>query len=110
MAKRPGSMSRYGNSASFTNEAMLEQENERQVDSLHSKVSMLKELTIDIGDEVRSQNSLLGDMDGSFDDTDSLLGISMRKVNKLASGSSGRLMCYLIGFAVTVFLFIWYLM
>eukprot|EP00045_Choanoeca_perplexa_P022744 m.10720 g.10720 ORF g.10720 m.10720 type:complete len:108 (+) comp9668_c0_seq1:88-411(+) len=107
MAKRPGSMSRYGN---LTNESMLEQENDRQVDSLRGKVSMLKELTIDIGEEVRSQNAMLGDMDGSFDDTDSLLGISMKKVTRLASSGNGRLMCYLIGFAVTVFLMIWYLM
>jgi blocked-early-in-transport protein 1 len=34
----------------------------------------------------------------------------MRKVKSLTNSSSGRLMCYLVGFAVTVFLIIWFLM
>ncbi|EDQ89789.1 uncharacterized protein MONBRDRAFT_24896 [Monosiga brevicollis MX1] len=114
MAKRANNMARYsrgsnGLTAERT-ETMLEAENDRQVDALHSKVAMLKDLTIDIGEEVRSQNSMLSDMGGSFDDAGSLLGISMRKVGNLANSTNGRMLCYLVGFAVTVFCVIWYLM
>ncbi|EGD72265.1 hypothetical protein PTSG_00285 [Salpingoeca rosetta] len=90
-------------------EDLLEGENDKELGSLFSKVSQLKEVTIGIGDEVRRQNSFLDDMSGSFEDTASLLGISMRKVKALTNSSSGRIMCYIVGFAVAVFFVIYVL-
>lgn len=88
---------------------MLEQQNNQQVDALHSKVSRLKELTIDINDEVLAQNEMLLGLDGSFDETGTFMGISSRRLKSLVNSGNGRLMCYLVGFAVTVFLVIYML-
>ena len=41
---------------------LFEEENNRQISMLSDKVSMLKELSIDIGNEVRDQNSVLDGM------------------------------------------------
>ncbi|CAJ0933722.1 unnamed protein product, partial [Mesorhabditis belari] len=46
---------------------ILEQQNDNKVDDLATKVSALKRITLDIGEEVRSQNRLLNDMDTEFD-------------------------------------------
>jgi blocked-early-in-transport protein 1 len=37
------------------------------------------------------------------------MGISSRRLKSLVNSGNGRLMCYLIGFAVTVFLIIYML-
>eukprot|EP01147_Barroeca_monosierra_P011047 gene11047-3116_t len=96
--------------SSHHSEELLESENNKEVDSLFSKVSRLKEVTIGIGDEVKRQNSLLDDMSGSFQDTGTLLGISMRKVKGLTTAGGGRIMCYMVGFAIIVFFAIYVLM
>jgi hypothetical protein len=48
-------------------EALFEQQNNDLIDGLNSKVDMLKQLSINIGDEVREQNAFLEGMDSDFD-------------------------------------------
>merc|ERR1712224_76014 len=73
-------------------------------------VFVFGQVTIGIGDEVRRQNRLLDDMSGSFEDTGTLLGISMRKVKSLTNAGGTKLMCYIVAFAVAVFFVIYFLM
>ena len=47
---------------------------------------------------------------GSFEDTGTLLGISMRKVKSLTNAGGTKLMCYIVAFAVAVFFVIYFLM
>uniref|UniRef100_A0A914UJE5 t-SNARE coiled-coil homology domain-containing protein n=1 Tax=Plectus sambesii TaxID=2011161 RepID=A0A914UJE5_9BILA len=87
----------------------LEQQNNTLADQLSNKVSALKSLTIQIGDEVRDQNRLLSDMDTEFDSSGSLLGSTMRRLGIVSKAGGHKLMCYLILFALFVFMIIWYL-
>lgn len=61
--RRAHSASDYqGNMSQRTDHQMLEEENDRIVDHLSSKVQALKSLTIDIGHEVKYQNKMLSEM------------------------------------------------
>lgn len=108
-----------GNGSQFSNEDFLSSTNPDQhednsfvgndylVDGLRSKVTVLKSLTLDMGDEIKSQNRLLGEMDNEFDTTWGFLSSSMVRVKKLASSGHNRLYVYLMFFSLFVFFFIY---
>ncbi|KRX95277.1 DNA methyltransferase 1-associated protein 1 [Trichinella pseudospiralis] len=58
----------------------LESDNDQLVDQLKNKVSKLKTLTIDIGDEVRRQNKDLSNLDDHFEANRNVLESTMRRL------------------------------
>lgn len=100
---------------------------------LTASASRRPQLSIDIGDEVRGQNTMLSDMvsqqasqvrtslrcrpddlctlmQGSdFDTTGSLLGASMKRVKGMAASGHNRWMCYMVLFILLVFLLLYYI-
>ncbi|KAI4461207.1 golgi snare bet1-related [Holotrichia oblita] len=58
----------------------LEDENDRRADELKEKVKILRDLSIDIGNEVKYQDKLLRDVDDDMDRTGGFLGNSMNRV------------------------------
>ncbi|VDN32429.1 unnamed protein product [Gongylonema pulchrum] len=89
--------------------AFMERRNDELVEKLSGKVAALKKITIAIGDDVREQNRLLGDMEGDFDASKGLLGSTMRKLGRVAKAGGKNLTCYLVLFSLFVFLVIYYL-
>lgn len=87
---------------------MYEEENEKLVDHLSGKVTALKDLSIDIGHEVRSQNKMLSEMDSDFDSTGGFLGSTMGRLTKMSKAGHNKFMCYLIIFALFVFFVLYY--
>ncbi|EHH52339.1 BET1 homolog isoform X2 [Macaca nemestrina] len=67
----PGSYGNYGYANSGY--SACEEENERLTESLRSKVTAIKSLSIEIGHEVKTQNKLLSEMDSQFDSTTGFL-------------------------------------
>jgi len=87
----------------YESHQMMEQENDRMADELSTKVRALKSLSIDIGNEVRTQNRLLGDMDDEFDSSGGLLQSTMARLTNISKAGHHKLMWYLILFALVVF-------
>lgn len=87
-----------------------EEQNDYLVDGLANKVTALKSLTLDMGDEIKSQNSFLNDMDTEFDSTWGTLSASMKRVGRLASSGHNRYIWYLLGFSFFVFFIIYVIM
>ncbi|XP_067118392.1 BET1 homolog [Centruroides vittatus] len=96
-------------SYSYPNNA-IEEQNEQLVDGLKHKISTLKSLSIDIGQEVRTQNKLLGDMDNDFDSTGGFLSSTVGRVLKLSKAGHNRYILYLILFSFFVFFMIYLIM
>ena len=82
-------------------------QNDELVDGLRSKVGVLKSLTLDMGDEIKSQNQLLRNMDNEFDSSWGLLSTSMARVKKLAASGQNKFILYLVSFSCFVFFFIY---
>lgn len=89
-----------------TNE--IEDENEQMTSELQHKISALKSLSIDIGNEVKYQDKLLRDVDDDMDRTGGFLGNTMNRVLRLSKGTHNYYICYLLLFSVFVF-FVLYL-
>ena len=103
MERRGGGSGRGG--ASY--ESYMEQENDASINHLASKVSALRDISIQIGGHIKEDNRLLDDMGGSFDRTSGMLGGTMKRLSTLANSSGGGYMIYLAVFVVFIFLLMW---
>eukprot|EP00118_Oscarella_pearsei_P001379 m.7307 g.7307 ORF g.7307 m.7307 type:complete len:114 (+) comp18311_c0_seq2:76-417(+) len=87
---------------------LLEQENDRLVDSLSGKVSKLKSIAVDIEHETRGQNRLLDDMGDSFGSGGTLLSSTFNRLKLMTTSGSGnrRMTCYFaLGLVILFFFF-----
>ena len=80
-------------------------ENQHRTEELSAKVNRLKHLTLDLDKDVKSQNSLLGNMGFDFDSTGNLLKGGVNRINGMVnSGKANRkMMFYLIVILVLSF-------
>ncbi|KAI0212205.1 hypothetical protein LSAT2_002885 [Lamellibrachia satsuma] len=107
---------------------VLEEENDHLENSLREKVKELKvvydttvqglimnsdeseyrdQVTIKIGNEVRSQNDFLHGMENDFDNTGGFLQSTMNRVTAMAKAGHNRYIVYLFLFSLSVFFVIW---
>jgi len=88
----------------------VERDNQMQVDSLTGKVGMMKDLAIQIGDEVNSQNRMLNDMGTQFENAGDLIGTTMRRLNEMiGSDASSKQILYLVAFMVFMVILVYFL-
>jgi blocked early in transport 1 len=97
-------------SANDANANILEQQNNERINELSAHVARLKGLTIDIGNEVREQNSLLDNMGDGFQNTRDLLIGSLGRIGTMLESGGAKHMCYMVAFCVFVMVFLWWLM
>ncbi|KAK9396253.1 BET1 like [Crotalus adamanteus] len=100
-----------GSNYSYTNSgySVYEEENEKLTESLRSKVTAIKSLSIEIGTEVKQHNKLLTEMDNDFDSTSGFLGATMGRLKILSRGSQTKLLCYMMLFSLFVFFVIYWI-
>ncbi|RWS16266.1 BET1-like protein [Dinothrombium tinctorium] len=108
MAKRSNAY-QYNGYTGYGSHDSLEMENNAFVDGLRTKVGALKNLTIDMGEEIREQNKYLKEMDNDFDSTQGLLSSSFNRVKRLAMAGHNKYILYLILFSLFVFFVIYVL-
>lgn len=85
-----------------------ELQNDEHVEQLTSKAGILKEITLQINEEVHYQNKLIEQMHTDFGRTGFSLSNTMKRLGALSKTQNGCWMCYLILFTVCCF-FILYL-
>lgn len=105
-----GGRGRSGMSASEMNAQIMEQQNNDRIAQLGESVARLKGLTVDIGNEVREQNSLLDNMGDGFSNTRDLLSGSLRRIGTMLEKGGAKHMCYMVGFVVAVMVLLYWLM
>lgn len=82
---------------------MLEHENERMAGELGEKISTLKHMSIEIGNEVRYQDKILRGLDDDVDRSSGFLGKTMGRVLKMGKGNHNYYIFYLFLFSLFVF-------
>ena len=102
--------SRNGLTSGEANKNILEQQNNERIDELSQQVARLKGLTIDIGNEVREQNSFLDNMGDGFESTRDMLSGSLRRIGTMLESGGAKHMCYMVSFVVFVVVFLYWLM
>jgi blocked-early-in-transport protein 1 len=88
---------------------LLQQEIDKSTNVLGDKVARIKEISMAIGDQVRSSNALLDDMEGDMGGVAGLLKGTMKRLEKLVESGGDRCFCYLIAFFIFVMLLLYWL-
>jgi len=101
--------SRPSGGPSHTDRSILERQNDERISELSNTVNHLKSLTIEIGNEVRDQNSMLDDMGGGFANAQALIGKTMGRIGDMLSSGGGRHMLVMVGFVVGVVVFLYWM-
>lgn len=96
--------------SSYSSSEIAEQENERGVDGLQDRVSVLKRLTADIHDEVEGHNRLLERMELDMDSSRGMLAGTMDRFTRVFETKSGRNIVTTVAALVVVFLLVYYLL
>eukprot|EP01135_Chromosphaera_perkinsii_P003026 Nk52_evm8s233 gene=Nk52_evmTU8s233 len=97
-----------GGAGGSSNNAMIyENENDALVNGMAGKISALKDLTINIRDEVRDHNKHLDQMELDFGNAGGLLGNTMKRLGIMTNAGHNSHMCYLIIFILVVFFIMW---
>ena len=98
-----------GMSSHDANANIMEQQNNDRINELSDQVARLKGLTIDIGNEVREQNSLLDNMGDGFSNVGDMLTGSLSRMGSMLERGGAKHMCYLVAFVVFVMVFLYWL-
>eukprot|EP00038_Savillea_parva_P014317 m.10704 g.10704 ORF g.10704 m.10704 type:complete len:120 (+) comp2771_c0_seq1:302-661(+) len=106
---RSGGYGRGGGGGNEMTESFLEAENNSMHNELLAKTMAMKEIAIDIGDEVKVHNSLLDGLRDDMLSTEGLLGGTVNRLTKVTGLKSNSVLCYLVGFCVFVFILMWYM-
>ena len=91
-----------------TSRNIYEDENNERLKELGSQVNMMKQLALNIGQEVQHHNTLLGTMSDTFGQTDSLMGSSIHKIQTMLKKTSSSNMFFFTIFIVFIFIVIWF--
>lgn len=103
---RPATPNRKGQySDAVLNE--LESQNEAQVEGILGKVKVLKEMSVQIGDEIRESSAIAEKMNDAFDNTRVRLRGTMNRMLLMAERTGIGWRVWLGFFALVIFLF-WY--
>ena len=106
---RGGGRGGGGMSSNEANASIMEQQNNDRISELSEQVARLKGLTIDIGNEVREQNSLLDNMGDGFTNVGDMLTGSLARMGIMLERGGAKHMCYLVAFVVFVMVLLYWL-
>ncbi|KAI8819564.1 uncharacterized protein EV422DRAFT_568535 [Fimicolochytrium jonesii] len=89
------------------NERLLERQNDDALHSLHGKISALKNVTIDMHDDVNTQNELLSKMGMNFDNAKDQLSGSMRRLKLMINTKHGKNTWTIVGVILVLCFLVW---
>ncbi|KAI9267447.1 hypothetical protein BY458DRAFT_511818 [Sporodiniella umbellata] len=95
-------------SSSKNNAYIFEQQNDVRLNELGSKISAIKNITIDIHQDVTDQDRLLDESHNQFGGLGATLSNSFGKMNRMVSKRHQRQICFYVTVAVFAFFVIYY--
>ncbi|KAJ6939052.1 hypothetical protein NC651_005479 [Populus alba x Populus x berolinensis] len=96
-------------SSSYSSHEIDEQDNERALEGLEDRVSLLKRLSGDINEEVDNHNLMLDIMGNDMDSSRGVLSGTMDRFKMVFVTKSSRRMLTLVASFVVIFLIMYYL-
>jgi len=87
----------------------LEGQNDDMIESLSSKVRILKNVTVKIGEEIRDSSGLMDTMNENFANTKTYLSGTMRRMTRMAErqGVGWFAVMIFLCFVFLIFLWVW---
>ncbi|KAI8378920.1 hypothetical protein BD560DRAFT_388961 [Blakeslea trispora] len=95
-------------SNSKNNGYIFEQQNDIRLNELSSKLSAIKNITIDIHQDVNDQDRLLDESHNQFSGLGHSLHNSFGRMNRMISKRHQRQLCFYVSIAILVFFVLYY--
>ncbi|KAH3898815.1 Bet1p SCDLUD_005153 [Saccharomycodes ludwigii] len=86
--------------------AQLESQSEKHMNVMGTKIKALKELSVKMGDEIRSSNQTIDQLGNTFENTSAKIKKNFRNMMDMAKNSRVSLRTWLIIFIVIIFFFL----
>jgi blocked early in transport 1 len=83
-------------------------QNDELEESLRTKTSKLKDIALNLGNEIKDSNKLIDGLNGNFDNSNKFIKDIIKGISKLPQYSNFKLYVYILLFALFVF-FVLYL-
>lgn len=83
----------------------LEEQNEYKIDVLLQNVNELKQIGMDMNDDITEEKPILSTVEKNFDSVSMLLRQTLTKVDSLMVSHVGKVVFYLISITIVLFLF-----
>ncbi|KAI9099732.1 hypothetical protein DFS34DRAFT_648683 [Phlyctochytrium arcticum] len=90
-------------------ERLLEQSNDDHVGALHSKISALKHVSMDIHDDVLEDHRRMDSLSDTFEQTRVSLATSMKRLTVMVNTRYGANTCRTVGLVVGAVMLLWIL-
>ncbi|KCV69455.1 hypothetical protein H696_03884 [Fonticula alba] len=90
-------------------EDMLNAQTTEGINALSARVARLKNITIEISNEVRSQNVMLDEMDETIDRTNNLVGSAISRIRVFSRSKHASQFMYVMGLVFFLFLFLYFI-
>lgn len=90
-------------------ERMMESQNDALTARLAEKVGILKQISLDIGVEVKEQNRMLENVDHDMAHSQSMMGKTLQSLQHMVNTGGSKHMCYLVLFIFAIFLLVYWL-
>ncbi|KAI9303234.1 hypothetical protein BJ944DRAFT_105891 [Cunninghamella echinulata] len=87
---------------------VFEQQNDIRLNELGSKLSALKNITIDIHQDVTNQDRVLNESHNVFDGFGSTLQNSFGRMNRMVSKRHQRQLCFYVTIMIAIFFILYY--
>ncbi|EGG09424.1 uncharacterized protein MELLADRAFT_34393, partial [Melampsora larici-populina 98AG31] len=84
----------------------LESQNDHDFEGLSAKVKLLKEISINIGTEVKDSSKLMSKMNDSFFEATGLLSGTFKKMNKMSERQTGRWWYWMLFLIIVFWVFV----
>jgi len=100
----------YGHDSRQRTAEELESQNDEAIEGLSAKVRLLKDVTIAIGNEVRTSATQLSQMDDAFIETAGVLSGTFQRLNQMSSRQGCRYLWFILFlvFVLWIFIFTWW--
>uniref|UniRef100_A0A6U4N492 t-SNARE coiled-coil homology domain-containing protein n=1 Tax=Hemiselmis andersenii TaxID=464988 RepID=A0A6U4N492_HEMAN len=106
--KRGGTPAGKGAGAAAASADVVEKQNEEILGSLQSKIAAMKNITVQINEEVNEQNRALEQMQSGMGATDNLLTSSVAKMATVFGAHGNTSVVKISGAAVVMFLIVFF--
>ena len=87
----------------------LDEENRKNIDILHQNINELQSIGIEIKDFIINEKKSLNTMQNTYDSSNSLLNLTMQKIDFLMNSNYGRITCYLVLMVILVLIILYFL-
>ncbi|KAL4207867.1 hypothetical protein AB4K20DRAFT_1950210 [Rhizopus microsporus] len=95
-------------SSSKNNGYIFEQQNDVRLNELGSKISAIKNITIDIHQDVTDQERLLDESNHHFSGLGATLSNSFGRMNRMVSKRHQRQLCFYVTVTICIFFILYY--